>query len=332
MSSEKEIDKLGNEIAKEEIQVKLIEVITEKNSKNTNIKILAYVLTSVLLILFGVSWLFTTASEETQNLVIDWLSGIFNKELFLFIMVGLGAQMVDGALGMAYGATASSFLLSLGVSPSMSSASIHIAEVFTTGASGLSHLKLGNVNKKLFQTLLIPGMIGAVLGALVISFADGADSESFVKNYVKPIMSAYLMILGIIVLRKAFRKVTERKKFSKVTPLALFGGFMDSVGGGGWGPIVTSTLISSGRAVNYTIGSVNLAEFFVATASSLTFVLLIGVENGLWQVIIGLIIGGVLAAPFAAFLVKKIKRKPLMIIVGCLIIILSLRNIIKFVF
>ncbi|MFQ3576894.1 MAG: sulfite exporter TauE/SafE family protein, partial [Cytophagales bacterium] len=244
MSSEKEIDKLGNEIAKEEIQVKLIEVITEKNSKNTNIKILAYVLTSVLLILFGVSWLFTTASEETQNLVIDWLSGIFNKELFLFIMVGLGAQMVDGALGMAYGATASSFLLSLGVSPSMSSASIHIAEVFTTGASGLSHLKLGNVNKKLFQTLLIPGMIGAVLGALVISFADGADSESFVKNYVKPIMSAYLMILGIIVLRKAFRKVTERKKFSKVTPLALFGGFMDSVGGGGWGPIVTSTLIS----------------------------------------------------------------------------------------
>ncbi|MFQ3577314.1 MAG: sulfite exporter TauE/SafE family protein, partial [Cytophagales bacterium] len=130
----------------------------------------------------------------------------------------------------------------------------------------------------------------------------------------------------------SFRKVTERKKFSKVTPLALFGGFMDSVGGGGWGPIVTSTLISSGRAVNYTIGSVNLAEFFVATASSLTFVLLIGVENGLWQVIIGLIIGGVLAAPFAAFLVKKIKRKPLMIIVGCLIIILSLRNIIKFVF
>lgn len=331
MKKDKDIEKLELEIAKEEVQEKLIEVISEENSKNGHIKLLGGILIGLVVLLFAISWLFTSASEETQAQVATWLAGIFNKDLFLFILVGLGAQMVDGALGMAYGATASSFLLSLGVSPSMSSASIHIAEVFTTGASGLSHLKLGNVNKKLFQTLLIPGMIGAVLGALAISLLDTSESETIVKNYLKPLMSVYLMILGIIVLRKAFKKVTERKKFSKVSPLALFGGFMDSVGGGGWGPIVTSTLISSGRAVNYTIGSVNLAEFFVAASSSLTFILLIGVEKGLWQVIIGLIVGGVIAAPFAAYLVKKIKRKPLMIVVGILIILLSLRNIIKFV-
>jgi uncharacterized membrane protein YfcA len=239
--------------------------------------------------------------------------------------------MVDGALGMAYGATATSFLLSLGVTPSMSSASIHIAEVFTTGASGLSHLRFGNVNIKLFKTLLFPGMIGSILGAIVISVADHAESENFIKIYIKPIMSFYLMVLGFIVLKKAFKKNPEKAKFYNVTPLALFGGFMDSVGGGGWGPIVTSTLVSRGRAVNYTIGSVNLAEFFVALSSSLTFIILIGVEKGLWQVIVGLIIGGVIAAPFAAYLVKKVKRKPLMIAVGMLIIFLSLRNFIKFI-
>jgi len=332
MSSEdKEIEKLENEIAKEDIHEKLIEIISEKNSKNISIKVIIYVLLTVLLVMFGISWLFTYADQEQQKIVIDWLSTIFNQKLFLFILVGFGAQMVDGALGMAYGATATSFLLSLGVTPSMSSASIHIAEVFTTGASGLSHLRFGNVNIKLFKTLLFPGMIGSILGAIVISVADHAESENFIKIYIKPIMSFYLMVLGFIVLKKAFKKNPEKAKFYNVTPLALFGGFMDSVGGGGWGPIVTSTLVSRGRAVNYTIGSVNLAEFFVALSSSLTFIILIGVEKGLWQVIVGLIIGGVIAAPFAAYLVKKVKRKPLMIAVGMLIIFLSLRNFIKFI-
>jgi len=140
------------------------------------------------------------------------------------------------------------------------------------------------------------------------------------------------MILGFIVLRKALAKTQLKNKITKVTPLALFGGFMDSIGGGGWGPIVTSTLISSGRAINYTIGSVNLAEFFISFSSSLTFIVFAGLDPGLWQVIIGLIIGGVFASPFAALLVNKVKRKPLMIFVGCFIIFLSLNTLLKIAF
>jgi uncharacterized membrane protein YfcA len=201
----------------------------------------------------------------------------------------------------------------------MTSTSVHVAEVFTTGASGIAHFKLGNVNKKLFFTLLIPGILGAVLGAYLLS--DQIDG-----NVIKPFMSAYLMILGVLILRKALQKNKRKSKTKRLGPLAFFGGFMDAIGGGGWGPIVTSTLLSKGRTVNYTIGSVNAAEFFIALASAGTFLLFNGVDS--WQVILGLIIGGVMAAPFAAILVRKMKRKPLMIIVGVLVILMSLRTII----
>lgn len=233
--------------------------------------------------------------------------------------MGLCAQLVDGALGMAYGATSSSLLLGLGVSPSISSASVHVAEVFTTGASGFAHFKLGNVNKKLFLCLLIPGMIGAVSGAYLLS--DKIDGD-----VIKPFISAYLLILGIIVIRKGIQKNKRKTKTKRLGPLAFAGGFMDAIGGGGWGPIVTSTLLSKGRTVHYTIGSVNAAEFFISLSSAATFLIFTGISS--WQVIVGLVIGGVIASPFAAILVRKIKRKPLMIMVGLLIIILSLRTII----
>ncbi|MBY0426200.1 MAG: sulfite exporter TauE/SafE family protein [Cytophagales bacterium] len=236
-----------------------------------------------------------------------------------FILVGLAAQMVDGALGMAYGATCSSFLLGLGIPPSMASASVHIAEIFTTGASGLAHLRFGNVNKKLFLYLLIPGVIGAVLGAYVLS-------DVIEGNTIKPFIAAYLLVLGLVILRKAIRTSIIKRKTKNLGWLAAFGGFMDSIGGGGWGPIVTSTLLSSGRSANYTIGSVNLAEFFIALAGGGTFLFFTGV-NG-WQAIIGLILGGVFASPLAALVVAKIKRRPLMIIVGLLIITLSIRTFI----
>jgi hypothetical protein len=220
---------------------------------------------------------------------------------------------------MAYGATSSSLLLGLGVSPAMTSTSVHVAEVFTTGASGIAHFKLGNVNKKLFLHLLIPGMLGAVIGAYLLS--DRIDGD-----IIKPFMSAYLMILGVLILRKALQRNKPKSKTRRLGPLAFFGGFMDAVGGGGWGPIVTSTLLSKGRTVNYTIGSVNAAEFFISVSSAGTFLLFNGIDS--WQVIIGLIIGGVIASPFAAILVKRMKRKPLMIMVGVLVIAMSLRTII----
>jgi uncharacterized membrane protein YfcA len=257
--------------------------------------------------------------DAVQGKVYHFIESLFTTELLFYIIVGLSAQLVDGALGMAYGATSSSLLLGLGVSPAVSSASVHVAEVFTTGASGFAHFKLGNVNKKLFLCLLIPGMIGAVSGAYLLS--DKIDGD-----VIKPFISAYLLILGIIVIRKGVQKNKRKSKTKRLGPLAFMGGFMDAIGGGGWGPIVTSTLLSKGRTVHYTIGSVNAAEFFISLSSAATFLIFTGISS--WQVIIGLVIGGVIASPFAAVLVRKIKRKPLMIMVGILIIILSLRTIV----
>ncbi len=330
----KKINQLEEALADPELQDELIHEINEENQRNPIFKFLALGLGLLLLIAFGITWLLNSAPPDTYKEVTSFLDTIFNNDLIGYLVIGLLAQMVDGALGMAYGATATSFLVSIGVTTANASASIHIAEVFTTGASGLSHLKFGNVNKKLFRTLLIPGIIGAILGALALSLLEkGAIfSEDDVKKYIRPFTMIYTMILGIIVLRKALIKAQPKNKITKVTPLALFGAFMDSIGGGGWGPIVTSTLISSGRAINYTIGSVNLAEFFVALASSITFVFFLGLEPQLWQVIIGLIIGGVIAAPFAALLVNKVKKKPLMIFVGCFIIFLSTNTLLKIAF
>jgi hypothetical protein len=243
----------------------------------------------------------------------------FTAETLLFIGAGFLAQTIDGALGMAYGISSTSLLLSLGVSPAAASASVHIAEVFTSGASGLSHWKFGNVNKKLFRLLLIPGIIGAITGAYILSSFDG--------KIIKPYISVYLLVMGFVVIGKALRKKAPKKKTKYVGPLALLGGFVDAVGGGGWGPVVTSTLIGSGRDPRYTIGSVNTAEFFIAAAGAGMFTLMIGVDN--WRVIIGLLLGGVIASPFAAYVCGKINPKVLMVIVGIVIIALSVRNIIS---
>jgi len=254
----------------------------------------------------------------TENLIAIFNS--VNSEILYYIAGGFIAQMIDGALGMAYGVTATTFLLSVGITPAAASASVHASEVFTSGVSGYMHLKFGNVNSKLFKTLVIPGIIGAVLGAYVISSLEEYSS------YIKPIVSIYTLFLGAIIIRKALIKRMEKRQLKRVGLLALFGGYLDSIGGGGWGPIVSSTLIASGRHPKYTIGSVNLTEFFVSLASSITFFTVIGL--GYWQVIIGLILGGVVAAPIAAKLANKLPVKSMMILVGMVIIIVSLRQII----
>ena len=204
----------------------------------------------------------------TENLIAVFNS--VNSEILYYIAGGFIAQMIDGALGMAYGVTATTFLLSVGITPAAASASVHASEVFTSGVSGYMHLKFGNVNSKLFKTLVIPGIIGAVLGAYVLSSLEEYSS------YIKPIVSIYTLFLGVIIIRKALIKRMEKRQLKRVGLLALFGGYLDSIGGGGWGPIVSSTLIASGRHPKYTIGSVNLTEFFVSLASSITFFTVIG--------------------------------------------------------
>lgn len=240
------------------------------------------------------------------------------EDVLLYIAVGFVAQMVDGAIGMAYGVTSSSVLLSFGIPPATASACVHAAETFTTAASGASHWKLGNIDKALVRRLAIPGVIGGITGAYILSNIDG--------SVIKPYISAYLLLMGLFILWKAFRTdVGNSDPPGNVIPLGLIGGFMDSIGGGGWGPIVTTSLIGQGTTPRYAIGSVNLAEFFVTAAISGTFFLTIGLE--LWPIIAGLIIGGVVAAPFAAVATKHLPDKTLMIIVGCVVVLLSLRSL-----
>jgi uncharacterized protein len=233
------------------------------------------------------------------------------------ILAGFLAQMVDGATSMGYGVTSSIVLQTAQVSPAAISAGIHTAEMFTSGASGYSHYKFGNVNKKLFKALLIPGVIGAVLGALLLVWFDDKHLQ-----YLRPAMAIYTLILGIKIFSNAFRS-NERKKFKRYGWLAGFGGFLDSFGGGGWGPIVTSTLITKGRTPRFVVGSVSLTEFFVTLASAFTFFTLIGVQN--WQVVLALVIGGVVAAPIAARLAGKLPRKASFILLGSVVVIWSIR-------
>ena len=238
--------------------------------------------------------------------------------IIIFILFGFIAQLIDGALGMAYGVSSNAFFLSLGIPPSIASACIHTSEMFTTAVSGISHFKLGNVDKKIFLRLLIPGVIGGVLGAYILTELPGGK--------IKPFVSLYLLIMGLWILVKIVRKTHQIKTKSRLIPLGLAGGFFDAIGGGGWGPIVTTTLVANGNHPRYAIGSVNSAEFFVTVAESITFFATIGtLLFQHWEKIVGLMIGGVIAAPFAAWVCKKLPHKVLMLLVGLLISGLSIR-------
>jgi uncharacterized membrane protein YfcA len=245
-----------------------------------------------------------------------------NAQFLLFILAGFLAQLVDGVLSMGYGVTSATCLMSLGVNPVAVSAAIHTSEIFTTAASGYSHYKFGNVNKKLFRHLVIPGVTGAVLGALALVFLGDRFSA-----YLMPLIALYAGFLGLKILVRAFRTKLQNTKVKRIGWLAGAGGFLDSFGGGGWGPIVTSSLIAKGRSPKYTIGSVSLTEFFVTLSSAFTFLFTIGISH--WNVVLGLLIGGMLAAPIGARLAGRLPRKTMMILVGVMVIIWCLRLFIR---
>jgi uncharacterized protein len=258
---------------------------------------------------------YTSVVELSKNLS----SQIDNKFMWM-LLIGFCAQIVDGALGMGYGVVSTTLLLSGGLNPAVISGSIHTAEMFSSGASGFSHYRFGNVNMKLFKTLLIPGVLGAISGAIFLAYAGDNYSE-----VIRPVISGYTLLLGVRILTNAFKEKRKVQKVKRAGWLAGAGGFLDSFGGGGWGPLVTSTLISKGRTPKYVIGSVSLTEFFVTMASALTFFVILGVSH--WQTVLGLIIGGVLAAPIAARLAGKLPLKKMFIGVGILVIISSIRII-----
>lgn len=235
-----------------------------------------------------------------------------------FIAVGFVAQLIDSVLGMGYGVTTQIALMGAGVPVAAVSSSIHTAEMFSAGASGYSHYRFGNVNRRLFRVLLAPGIIGAVAGAALLAWLG-----DHYASYVKPVLAVYTLLLGVRILSRAFVKKRRNRKVRNLGWLAGAGGFLDSFGGGGWGPLVTSTLLAKGKTPQYVIGSVSLTEFFVTLASALTFFSVIGISH--WQIILGLIIGGVAAAPLGARLSGRLPVRVMFKAVGLMVIFWSLR-------
>lgn len=235
--------------------------------------------------------------------------------LLPFIAIGFAAQAVDGALGMAFGVITNTMLVGLlGVPPAQASARVHIVETFTTAVSGVSHLLQGNVDRRLFLRLLIPGIIGGVAGAYLISNIDGEMIKPFILVYLAGI-GLWLFVRGMLYPPKILRpKVVE--------PLGLVGGFLDAAGGGGWGPVVTSNLLVQGAEPRKVVGTVNSVEFFLTLTISATFISQIGVQNLVGSTL-GLLIGGAIAAPFGAFMAKYLSPKLMLILVGIVLTLTS---------
>ena len=239
---------------------------------------------------------------------------------FLFsILIGFAAQVVGSSLGMAYSVTCSSVLLTMGISPAMVSATVHSSEVVNRLVSGLSHFRFGNVDTRIFKRLALFGMLGAFIGAFVVT--------SLPVAILRPAIAGLLLIMGLRILLTGVWRPQIRPRETRLAPLGFIGGFVDVIGGGGWGPVVTSTLVLRGNQTHMVVGSINFAKFFVAVVESATLIILLKTPR--WDLIGGLIIGGVLAAPLAAWSCRKIPARALTILVGTLVCALSVRTLVK---
>ncbi|MEN1972231.1 sulfite exporter TauE/SafE family protein [Luteimonas sp. MJ204] len=241
------------------------------------------------------------------------MADLLDSPFLLFVAIGLCAQLIDGALGMAYGLVSSSILLAMGMPPAAVSASVHTAEVFTTGVSGAAHGILGNVDRRLMLRLAAPGVVGGVIGASLLSRIDG--------EAIRPWIHGYLFVLALLILLRAAGRRLPRGEVKRVGVLGFVSGLLDAIGGGGWGPMATSTLLARGGEARTSIGTVSAAEFVVTLAISITFLLSIGLEH--WQVILGLLVGGVIAAPLAALLVRHVRERLMLFAVGGLVLAIS---------
>jgi len=265
---------------------------------------------------------------------IDVIREFLNKDNHLFywmLLAGFLAEIVAGSMGMGYGVICTTILLILNIPPPIISASIHSAESFTSAAGTISHFKLGNVNKKLTKLLAVPAIAGAVIGAVALTYVG----ERYAKM-TKPFIAAYTMYLGIRILGNAFSKKNGNgqkngvKKKTNITRLGFIGGFIDSFGGGGWGPLVTGTFIKNGRTPRYVIGSSTVAKFILTVASAITFIFTVGIQH--WNIVAGLLIGGIVTAPFSAMLTSRLPVRKMFVVVGIVVIAMSLITLFRAIF
>lgn len=284
-------------------------------------RIVLFCLLAFLLMIFGHAVLSYVPLNAIGESFSSALTHIDRKAFLLMLLTGFIAQMADGSLGMGYGTISTTFLLAYGVNPAIVSSRVHSARVFSSAVSGYSHHRFGNINKKLFKALIIPGVVGAAVGAACAFYFQKYST------WVRVPVSLYTIYLGYFIVRKAFKKQNRLDKIKRVGWLASAGGFMDAFAGGGWGALVTSTLISKRKSPRYVIGSVCLAEFFVVLTSSILFFILLK-SIPLFEVA-GLIIGGLIAAPIAARLVGKLPLKTMFILVGAIVIITSIGTLWK---
>ncbi|MGG4265633.1 sulfite exporter TauE/SafE family protein [Peribacillus simplex] len=250
------------------------------------------------------------------------------RKLIIFVFIGFLAQLIDGSLGMAYGVTSTSLLLTFGIAPAVASISVHLAEVVTTAASGISHLKFGNVDRQALFKLIIPGSVGAFIGACFLSNLPG--------DVIKPYISLFLLLLGVYVLFRFLRTsktISEKKSINlsrkKSIALGLIAGFADATGGGGWGPITTPVLLSQkGVPARKVVGTVDTSEFAIAVSATLGFLIALGWQEVNWFWVISLMVGGIIAAPIAAWIVTKLPSYLLGVLVGGVIILTNARTLI----
>lgn len=302
-------------------KISLEEVNLQKPKEKKWQQIVKFCLFAFVFMIVGATVFNFFPSEKVFGAVTSIPEYIDVNSFLIMLLTGFMAQMVDGSLGMGYGTISTTFLLANGVSPAVVSSRVHSARVFSSGVSGYSHHRFGNINKKLFKTLVVPGIIGAIAGACLAYIGQKYSS------YVRIPLAIYTSYLGYFIIRKALRKKTGQEKVKRAGWLAGIGGFMDAFAGGGWGALVTSTLISKRKSPRYVIGSVCLAEFFVVFASAVTFfILLKHIPVG---DVLGLIIGGVIAAPIAARLVGKLPLKTMYFAVGGLVTLTSLFSLWK---
>jgi uncharacterized membrane protein YfcA len=247
------------------------------------------------------------------------MSFAFDPQFLLSILIGFAAQTAGSSLGMAYSVTCSSALLAMGIPPAMASASVHTSEVVNRLASGLSHFRFGNVDPKIFRKLAVYGALGAFIGAFVVT--------SLPVTVMRPVIAAMLLAMGGRILYTGLMQPEIRPRETRLGPLGFVGGLVDVIGGGGWGPVVTSTLVLRGIKAHIVVGSINFAKFFVAVVESATLIILL--KSPQWNIIAGLIVGGLLAAPLAAWSCRRISPRALTILVGMLVCALSLRTLIK---